>query len=150
LDEPVYDLHALEVAGSCHNLKKRTVKGQCALELCKIGDGRLARGPPSGVAVGWLPLRYQCQFSASVRQHHAGDNRGDIEVHLTPARVVGPSGILRRHGGIARLAAASQRNEGERADEFPCTETSLPSLSHGSPFELPQYVLGSSGSRPVA
>lgn len=32
--EPVYDLHALDVAGSCHDLEKRTVKGQRALELC--------------------------------------------------------------------------------------------------------------------
>jgi hypothetical protein len=40
-DEPVYDLHALDVAGSCHNLEKRTVKGQRTLELCKIDVCRL-------------------------------------------------------------------------------------------------------------
>src|SRR5262252_6524573 len=41
-DKPVYDLHALEVAGSCHDLKKRTVKGQRAVDLCEIDDVRLA------------------------------------------------------------------------------------------------------------
>src|SRR4029077_2418407 len=44
-NEPVYELHALEVAGSCHDLEKRTVKRQRALELCKIGDVRLAQEP---------------------------------------------------------------------------------------------------------
>ena len=41
--EPVYDLHALDVAGGRHDLKKRTVERQRALELCKIGDVRLAQ-----------------------------------------------------------------------------------------------------------
>jgi hypothetical protein len=42
-DWPVYDLHALEVAGRCHDLEKRTVKGQRALDLCKVSDVRLAQ-----------------------------------------------------------------------------------------------------------
>ena len=41
--EPVYDPHALEMASSCHGLKKCTVKRQRALELCKIHEVRLAQ-----------------------------------------------------------------------------------------------------------
>ena len=41
--EPVHDLHALDVAGGRHDLEKRTVERQRALELCKIGDARLAQ-----------------------------------------------------------------------------------------------------------
>ena len=41
--EPVYDLHALEMVGSCHDLEKRTVERQRAPELCKIDDVGLAQ-----------------------------------------------------------------------------------------------------------
>ena len=56
----VYNLHALDVARSRHDLEKRTVKRQRALELCNIGDGRLAQKTrllspgPLGSVVGML------------------------------------------------------------------------------------------------
>jgi hypothetical protein len=42
-DEPVYDLHTLEVASNRHDLEKRTVYRERALELRKISDVRLAQ-----------------------------------------------------------------------------------------------------------
>ena len=41
--KPVDDLHALDVTGGRHDLEKRSVKRQRALELCNIRDGRLAQ-----------------------------------------------------------------------------------------------------------
>jgi hypothetical protein len=41
--EPVYDLHALEVTSGRHDLDKRTVERQRALERCQLGDIRLAQ-----------------------------------------------------------------------------------------------------------
>ena len=70
----VYDLHALDVAGSCHDLQKRAIKRQRALELCNIGDGRLAQqlrllsaGALGVVGIYTVHVLHDCEASSAQR-----------------------------------------------------------------------------------
>ena len=41
--KPIHNLHALDVAGRRHDLEESPIDRQRALELCQIGDARLAK-----------------------------------------------------------------------------------------------------------
>jgi hypothetical protein len=88
----VYDPHALEMAGGCHDLEKRMVKRQHPLKLCKIWDIRLAQ-----------KLRL---FSASA----PGIDGEPPFASSTIVRPAAPSASARRNAPVSALWIWNARN----------------------------------------
>jgi hypothetical protein len=72
--KPVYDLNALDMARGRHHVEERTVKRQRTLELCNIGDGRLAQqlrllsaGALGVVGIYTVHVLHDCEASSAQR-----------------------------------------------------------------------------------